>query len=94
MFGGVPLVAGPSAALDLVLVRLFGALVETIAAADFLCLIFVIAWEVESVASSPEASREDGCDRSAVDDCLFGLVRVELRFRLPDPDEEGDDMVT
>ena len=60
ILGVAPLVVGPSAALDLVLGRLLDALVESADAADFLCFILVTAWEAESAASSPEASRDDG----------------------------------
>ena len=88
----VPLLVGPSAALDLVLGRLLGAFAVSAAAADFLSLRLVIALEAESAASSPEASREDGWRRSAVDDCLIELWSVVLRFRFPEPEEDGDDI--
>ncbi len=67
--------AGPSlmdssaAALDLVRGRLLGGLVGCVIVFDFLCFTLAIVWAAES-ASSPEASREDGC-RSAVGDCFF-----------------------
>lgn len=85
--------AAPSAGLDLVLGRLLDALVESTVAADFLCFILVRAWEAESAASSPEASRDDGWRRSAVEDCLVEHCRVEVRFLFPEPDDEGDDMI-
>ena len=84
---------GPSAALDLVLGRLLDALVESTDAADFLCFILVTAWEAESAASWPEASRDDGWRRSAVEDSLVELCRIDERFLFPEPDDEGDDMV-
>ena len=83
----------PSAALDFVLGRLLDTLVESADAADFLCFMLVTAWEAESAASSPEASRDDGWRRSAVADCLVELCRVEVRFLFPEPEDEGDDMV-
>ena len=93
ILGIAPLLTGPSAALDLVLGRLLDALAESADAADFLCFILVTAWDAESAASSPEASRDDGWRRSAVEDCLVELCRVEVRFLFPEPDDEGDDMV-
>lgn len=93
MLGTAPLLVGPSAALDLVLGRLLDALVESVDAADFLCFMLVTAWEAESAASSPEASRDDGWRRSAVEDCLVELCRVEVRFLFPEPDDEGDDII-
>ena len=86
------LLFGPSAALDLVLSRLLIAPVESADAADFFCFVLVTASEAESAASSPEASRDDGWRRFAVEDCLVELCRVEVRFLFPEPDE-GDDMV-
>ena len=46
----------------------------------------------ESAASSPEASREDGWSRSAVEDCLIEGWKVEVRFLFPEPEEDGDDI--
>lgn len=92
ILGIAPLLLGPSAALDLVLCRLLDALAESANAADFFCFILVTACEAESAASSPEASRDDGWRRSAVEDCLVELGRVEVRFLFPEPDDEGDDM--
>ena len=43
ILGTAPLVVVPSAALDLVLGRLFDAVVESADATDFLCLILVTA---------------------------------------------------
>lgn len=93
ILGIAPLPVGPSAALDLVLGRLLDALVGSADAADFFCFMLVTAWEAESAASSPEASRDDGWRRSVVEDCLVELGRVEIRFLFPEPDDEGDDMV-
>ena len=92
ILGIAPLVVGPSAALDLVLGRLLDVLVESANAADFLCFMLVTAWEAESAASSPEASRDDGWRRSAVEDCSAEFCRVEARFLFPEPDDDGDDM--
>lgn len=56
-----PLIVEASAvALDFVLGRLLGGLVESNDAFAFLCLLLVIIWGAESAASSPEASREEG----------------------------------
>ena len=79
-------------ALDLVLGRLLGGFAESVNAVVFLCLLLVLIWGAESAASSPEASREDGCRRSAVDDCLIEVWNAEVRFRFPDPDDDGDDI--
>ena len=84
--------AGPSVALDLVFDRLLDTLLESADSADFLCLILVTAWDAESPASSPEASRDDGWRRSAVEDCSVKLCRVEVRFLFPDPEDEGEDI--
>ena len=70
IFDASPL--APSAAFDLVLGRLLDTLAESVEATDFLCLTpLVIAWDAESAASSPEASREEGWRRSAVEDFLI-----------------------
>jgi len=45
--------------------------------------------------SSPEASREEGCNKSIVDDLFVdGIVAVLFRFPTLEPAEEGDDMVS
>ena len=93
ILGIAPLLVRPSAALDLVLGRLLDALVRSADAAYFFCFMLVTAWEAESAASSPEASRDDGWRRSVVEDCLVELGRVEIRFLFPEPDDEGDDIV-
>lgn len=89
----VPLLAkfSGAAALDLVRGRFAGGLPASACAADFLCLLLVTSCEAESAASSPEASREEGWRRSAVEDCLIE-DGAGLRFRLPEPDDEGEDM--
>ena len=73
--------------LDRVRGRLAGGLVESIEAEDFLCLVVALGRVAESSASSPEASRDDGCSKS------FGTdVGAALRFRLPVSEEEGEDI--
>ena len=71
-----------------------GLLDESREADDFLCFELVIAVAGESSASSPEASRDDGWSRSAVDDFKIVLGRWELRFLLPEPADDGEDMFT
>ena len=93
ILGIAPLVVGPSAALDLVLGRFLDVLVESAIASYFFCFILFTSWDAESAASSPEASRDDGWRRSAVEDCSVELCRVEARFLFPEPDDDGDDMV-
>jgi hypothetical protein len=45
--------------------------------------------------SSPEASREEGCSKSIVDDLFVdGKVAVLFRFPTLEPAEEGEDMVS
>ena len=74
-------------ALDRVRGRLAGGLEESIEAEDFLCLVVVLERVAESSASSPEASREEGCSKS------FGTeVGAALRFRLPVSEEDGEDI--
>lgn len=79
-----------SAALDFVRARLLGGMpvlsMELLAP----CLRRVLC-EGESASSSPEASREDGCSMSALEDLASSEVAVRLRF--PEPLEEGEDMV-
>ena len=92
---GVPLLELLSAiALDRVLGRLAGGLVESMDIVDFLCLAIVGACvEVSSAASSPEASRDEGCCRSTVEDFFIPEARFAVRFRFPEPDDEGEDML-
>ena len=81
-----------AAALDLVLGLLFDWFVASVDTADFLCLLLVPMCGAESAASSPDASREDGWSRSAVEDCLIEGWNVEVRFLFPDPEDDGEDI--
>ena len=84
--------AASTLTLERVRGRFGGGLVES---ADFLCLwLDVGIGTAESPASSPEASREDGWSRSAVEDFLIAVGRVVVRLRLVEPADEGDDMAT
>ena len=80
---------GPSAALDLVRGRLLG---WPDASAFFCFTILATLCAVESAASSPDASRDDGCCRSAGTSCLFAFSTVLALFRLLEPEDEGDDI--
>lgn len=53
-------VAASVVVLDRVLGLLVGGVVVSTDGIDFLCLLLVTSWTVESSASSPEASRDDG----------------------------------
>ena len=86
------LVAVSAVALDRVLGLFAGGFVTSTDGADFLCLLLVTSWTVESSASSPEASRDDGWSRSAVDNCLLVRATCVVRFRFDDPADEGEDM--
>ncbi len=58
-------------------------------------LLLSVSGTAEPAASSPEASRDDGCKRSVVDDAGIAVVgSVDLRFRLavPDPVDDGEDI--
>lgn len=91
----MPLLEAPSlAALDRVLGRLLGGLLESLDGADFLCLPLAEFCAVESSASSPDASRDDGCWSSATEDFFITVGKVELRFRFPDPEDDGEDIST
>jgi hypothetical protein len=69
-----------------------GGLVESIEF-PFLWLMPVDSGAVDS-PSSPEASRDEGCNRSMVDD-LFAEVIVAVLFRFPTLEpEEGEDIVS
>lgn len=81
-------------AADRVLGRLLGGLLESLDGAGFLCLPLAEFCAVESSASSPDASRDDGCWSSATEDFFMPVGRVELRFRFPDPEDDGEDMLT
>lgn len=60
--------------------------------AVFLCLVPAGIGVVESSASSPDASLEEGCSRSAVDDLARSSGAPGLRFRLAEPEDEGEDI--
>ena len=60
-------------------------------ALDFLCLLPII-FGPESAASSPEASRDEGCWRSAVEDFAIGAWKVDPRLRFTEPEDDGEDM--
>lgn len=91
--GWSPLADGSAAALDFVLGRLWGGFADSADAVVFLCLLFKTAWDVSSAASSPDASREEGWSRSAVEDCLRDGWIGDVRFLLLEPDEDGDDIL-
>ena len=60
----------------------------------FLWLTPVDSGAVDS-PSSPEASRDEGCNKSIVDDLFAdGIVAVLFRFPTPEPAEEGEDIVS
>lgn len=60
---------------------------------DFLYLFPMTDCDVESAASSPEASREDGCSKSAVADWGIDPSICRFRLRFPEPEDDGEDMV-
>ena len=67
-----------------------GASFASVELADFLC--FEIR-DGDSAASSADASREEGCKRSVVEDLRRSEGIWVVRFRLAEePVEEGDDM--
>lgn len=72
-----------------------GALVDAASgkAENFFCVPSEVSATVESSPSSPDASREDGCMKSAVDD-FGGLAArwVELRLRLLRLLEDAEDI--
>ena len=92
---GMPLLGPFSAAvLDRVLGRFAGGFVESIDAVVFLCLLFGDGCAPDSSPpSSPEASREEGCWSSAIDDFFIAVGRFALRFRFAEPEDEGEDIV-
>lgn len=91
----LPLLEAASAlALERVRGRFGGGFVESTEVADFLCLLVdTDTGTAESSASSPEASRDDGWRRSAVDDFLIAVGSVLVRFLLVEPVDEGDDIL-
>ena len=78
--------------VDRVLGRLAGGFIPSTIAVDFFGLKFVLLGAAESPASSPEASREEGWSRSAVEDWAIDFERVDARFRFPEPEDDGEDM--
>ena len=77
--------------VDLVLGLLVGGLFESIEVVVFLCFVPAIC-AAESPASSPEASLEDGCKRSCVEDLVIVVGRLLCLFLLPELEDEGDDI--
>lgn len=86
-------VAVSAVVLDRVLDLFVGGSVVLTDETDFLCLLLVTSWTVESSASSPEASRDDGWSKSAVDNCLLIWATCVVRFLFEDPADEGEDML-
>jgi hypothetical protein len=78
-----------SAALDLVRARLLGGTPELSIELLAVCFRRVLC-EGDSANSSPEASREEGCNMSAVD--VFATPLAAVRLRLEDPVDEGEDI--
>lgn len=89
MLSSVVLVVVAAAAR--VLARLVGGMsLESTKLADFLCLE---ARDGDTAASSADASRDDGCRRSVIDDLRRSEEGWIVRFRLAEElVEEGDDM--
>ena len=90
---GAPLIVGFSlTAADRVRARFEGGLAEsTDVAVVFLCLELEVG-AVDSSASSPDASREEGCRRSTVEDFILLAPEIAL-LRFVDPVDEGEDIV-
>lgn len=84
---------GSAAALERVLGRFAGGLADSIDSEAFLCLRLVVNCAVESSASSPEASRDEGWRRSTVDGCSATPGNTEFLFRLPEPEDDGEDII-
>ena len=82
-------VAGAAAAARVRGRLLGGASFESIELVDFLCFDMR---EGDSAASSAEASRDEGCSRSVVEDLRRSDGIWLVRLRLADPVEEGDDI--
>ena len=73
--------------------RLLGGFEESIEVEDFLCFPPVlVAVVVLSSASSPDASRDEGCSNSAVVEFLTDFSVDGARLRFPEPEDDGDDM--
>lgn len=75
-----------------VLGLLLGGLVESTEVEAFLCFVPLAAVVVLSSASSPEASRDDGCRSSAVVEFLTDLSVDAARLRFEEPEDDGDDI--
>ena len=88
-----PLVVAVSAvATDRVRGRFAGGFVESTEVTAFLCLV-VEDCMPDSSASSPDASREDGWSKSAVEE-LFSMAAVSaFLLRFADPEDDGEDIV-
>ena len=71
---------------------LAGGCVESTEVTAFLCLM-AAGGVVTSAASSPEASLEEGCNRSAVELILIRSAGSTFRLRLPEPEDDGEDIV-
>jgi hypothetical protein len=81
-------------AVDLVRGRFEGGLAESVELVFFRCLRFALAGAAESSASSPDASREEGWRRSAVEDLGMLVGKADALFLLAElPEEDGEDMV-
>lgn len=70
-------------------------LVASMDEALFLCLVDGPASAAESSPSSADASRDDGCSRSVVDDfgMFSGRMCEELRLRFPALEGDDEDML-
>lgn len=90
----LPSSAACSVTTELLRGRFDGGLLPSGDTSVFLGLWLTVSGTAESAASSPEASRDDGWRRSAVEDFLAVEPRVEARLRLavPEPDDEGEDI--
>ena len=81
-----------AAVVDRVLGLLAGGLCESTEVVAFLCFVPAGICAVESSASSPEASLDDGCRTSAVEEFLMAAVRSFCLFLLFELEDEGDDI--
>jgi hypothetical protein len=55
----------------------------------------IVNGDADSSPSSPDASREEGCKRSVVEDLgIFVWKCEELRLRFPTLDEDGEDIAS
>ena len=84
--------AAAMAVLDRVLGLLAGGLPESTEVVAFLCFAPAGICAVESSASSPEASLEDGCSRSVVEEFVTVAGRSLFLFLLPELRDDGDDI--